>query len=64
MNWEKLLSTERIRKSNMNSKDVRNEFKSDLGRIIFSPALRIMHDKSEIFPLNTGDNIHSIKPKR
>ncbi|MCW3104236.1 MAG: deoxyguanosinetriphosphate triphosphohydrolase [Bacteroidetes bacterium] len=59
MNWEKLLSTARIRKSNMNSKDIRNEFESDFGRIIFSPALRRMHDKTQVFPLTTDDNIHS-----
>lgn len=59
MNWEKLLSTSRIRKSNMNSKDVRNEFESDFGRIIFSPALRRMHDKTQVFPLTSDDNIHS-----
>ncbi len=59
MNWEKLLSTARIRKSEMNSKDIRNEFESDFGRIIFSPALRRMHDKTQVFPLTTDDNIHS-----
>lgn len=59
MNWDKLLSTARIRKSEMNSKDVRNEFESDFGRIIFSPALRRMHDKTQVFPLTSDDNIHS-----
>lgn len=59
MNWEKLLSTERIRKSGKNSNDIRNEFESDFGRIIFSPALRRMHDKTQVFPLTANDNIHS-----
>lgn len=58
MNWEKLLNGERIRKSKR-TKDVRNEFESDLGRIIFSPATRRMHDKTQVFPLTTDDNIHS-----
>lgn len=59
MNWDKLLSTSRVRKSNKSAKDVRNEFESDFGRIIFSPALRRMHDKTQVFPLTSDDNIHS-----
>lgn len=59
MNWEKLLSAERIRKSSKNPNDIRNEFESDFGRIIFSPALRRMHDKTQVFPLTANDNIHS-----
>lgn len=57
MNWKKLLSNNRIRKSKIT--DVRNEFESDYGRIIYSPALRRMHDKTQVFPLTTDDNIHS-----
>jgi dGTPase len=59
MDWKKLLSEKRIRKSNKNPLDVRNEFESDFGRIIFSPALRRMHDKTQVFPLTSDDNIHS-----
>lgn len=57
MDWKKLLSSDRIRKSNPNDK--RNPFESDFGRIIYSPALRRMHDKTQVFPLTTDDNIHS-----
>jgi len=57
MNWKKLLSNERIKRSSLT--DIRNEFESDFGRIIFSPALRRMHDKTQVFPLTTDDNIHS-----
>lgn len=59
MDWKKLLSEKRIRKSSKNPQDVRNEFDSDFGRIIFSPALRRMHDKTQVFPLTSDDNIHS-----
>lgn len=60
MNWDKLLSTKRIRKSSkVDSSDVRNQYESDLGRIIYSPALRRMHDKTQVFPLTTDDNIHT-----
>ena len=58
MNWKKLLNSDRIRVSSR-VKDARNEFESDFGRIIFSPAVRRMHDKTQVFPLTTDDNIHS-----
>lgn len=57
MDWKKLLSNERIKKSK--TKDIRNAFESDFGRIIYSPALRRMHDKTQVFPLTNNDNIHS-----
>lgn len=64
MTWSKLLSEKRIRKSSKKDAsnkrtDIRNEFESDLGRIIYSPALRRMHDKTQVFPLTTDDNIHT-----
>lgn len=57
MNWKKLLTKERLKKSTIT--DIRNEFESDFGRIIYSPALRRMHDKTQVFPLTADDNIHS-----
>lgn len=57
LDWKKLINRNRIKKSNL--KDDRNEFESDYGRIIYSPALRRMHDKTQVFPLTTDDNIHS-----
>ena len=59
MNWTLLFSDERIRKSNPTTDLTRNAFESDFGRIIFSPALRRMHDKTQVFPLTADDNIHS-----
>ena len=41
------------------SGDPRNPFESDFGRVIFSPACRRLHDKTQVFPLTTDDNIHS-----
>jgi dGTPase len=58
MDWEKLLSNFRLRESTRGA-DARNDFESDLGRIIFSPAIRRMHDKTQVFPLTADDNIHS-----
>lgn len=60
MNWKKLLNNNRLRQSSGRTpEDARNDFESDFGRIIFSPALRRMHDKTQVFPLTTDDNIHS-----
>ena len=58
MKWEKLLSNFRLRESTRGA-DTRNDFESDFGRIIFSPAIRRMHDKTQVFPLTADDNIHS-----
>ena len=58
LNWEKLLSSERLRLSGGVSND-RNAFESDYGRVIFSPAIRRMHDKTQVFPLSDDDNIHT-----
>ncbi len=58
MNWNNLINTSRLRESNR-IQDTRSEFESDLGRIIFSPAIRRMHDKTQVFPLETDDNIHT-----
>ncbi len=61
MDWNRLLSTHRLRKSNPKPSvdDQRNSFESDFGRIIFSPAIRRMHDKTQVFPLNSDDNVHT-----
>ncbi|MDC7242804.1 MAG: dNTP triphosphohydrolase [Sphaerochaetaceae bacterium] len=60
MNWGKLLNSERIRKSErITENDPRNEFESDFGRVIFSPATRRMHDKTQVMPLSADDNIHT-----
>ena len=58
MNWQKLLTEQRIRPSQRQS-DPRSAFESDFGRIIFSPATRRMHAKTQVFPLTDDDNIHS-----
>lgn len=58
MDWQKLLTNKRLRPSTR-VKDTRSEFESDYGRIIFSPATRRMHSKTQVFPLTDNDNIHS-----
>lgn len=65
MNWNKYLSTERMRDSSITSEqrkehnDYRTDIESDFGRVIFSSACRRLHDKTQVFPLTTDDNIHS-----
>jgi len=60
MDWTGYLNAERLRPSKRETKnDPRNEFESDFGRINFSPAIRRMHDKTQVFPLTADDNIHS-----
>jgi len=60
MNWEKYLNANRLRESTRDVElDSRNEYESDFGRVIFSPATRRMHDKTQVFPLTADDNIHS-----
>ncbi len=58
MDWNDLLNNTRLRKSKRGV-DARNDFESDFGRIIFSSAMRRMHDKTQVFPLTSDDNIHS-----
>ena len=63
MDWKKLLSYDRERKSTKDNQrdsfDVRTPIESDFGRVIFSPACRRLHDKTQVLPLTSDDNIHS-----
>lgn len=67
MSKENYLSNIRLRKSKtddertkeVENKDKRNSFESDFGRVVFSSACRRLHDKTQVFPLTSDDNIHS-----
>lgn len=68
MNWNDcFMSVSRLRESGTDGKreslsgdtDKRTAAESDFGRVIFSPACRRLHDKTQVFPLTTNDNIHS-----
>lgn len=63
IDWNKYLSAERSRQSSYskgaNVLDERIAFESDFGRAVFSSASRRMHDKTQVMPLNSDDNVHS-----
>ena len=62
---EKLFARERLRESSVTqrerseARDARDDFESDLSRALFSSAARRLHDKTQVFPLTSDDNIHS-----
>lgn len=57
INWKKYLSEKRWRDESVidPAKDSRNPFEIDFGKVIFCPALRRMHDKTQVIPLSSGD---------
>ena len=59
LQWKMLLNEKRLRDSGSKGYGVRNSFESDYGRVIYSPAIRRMHDKTQVFPLSDDDNIHT-----
>ena len=68
MEWSKYLSSERASKRTKGGveDDKRTPFESDYGRVMFSSAIRRMHDKTQVIPLTNGDSVltrltHSIQ---
>lgn len=59
INWDKYLSQKRWRDEDVldKEKDRRNPFEVDFGKVVFCPALRRMHDKTQVIPLSSGDCI-------
>lgn len=51
--------TDERRKTGDLVSDLRSPIESDYGRLVFSSAFRRLHDKTQVFPLTTNDNIHS-----
>lgn len=54
IDWDKYLSSDRFRESEFNGRiqnkennEFRTPFESDFGRVIFSSAIRRMHDKTQ-----------------
>jgi dGTPase len=59
LNWNKLLSTERVSPSPKIKVDHRSEFERDYDRALFSTPVRRLQDKAQVFPLESNDSIHT-----
>lgn len=61
MNWNELLSGERIRsfQKSTTTRDLRTEFEKDYHRIIGSASFRRLQDKTQVFPLDKSDYIRT-----
>lgn len=62
--WDNLLSNKRLRKLDNDNKkittrDTNYSFDSDYKRIITSPAFRRLQDKTQVFPLERNDFVHT-----
>jgi len=63
MTWNKLLSTKRTRElmggRASRTGDLRDEFRRDYGRVVFSTPLRRLQDKAQVFPLEDHDAVRT-----
>ncbi|MEO1051515.1 MAG: deoxyguanosinetriphosphate triphosphohydrolase [Bacteroidota bacterium] len=60
MNWEKLLSSERVgQKRKGHEGQARSAFEQDYDRIIFSHPFRRLQDKTQVHPLPIYDFVHT-----
>ena len=59
MNWEQLLSSNRVNSKSSGSKPDRSEFEIDYDRIVFSLPFRRLQDKTQVFPLPEDDFVHN-----
>ncbi|MFP4134779.1 MAG: deoxyguanosinetriphosphate triphosphohydrolase [Halothece sp.] len=58
MEWEKLLSKERLDNDEIKTEKGRNDFHKDYDRIIFSGAFRRLGKKTQVHPMPDNDHIH------
>lgn len=61
MEWDRLLSRERLGKNGKDSPERpgRSEFDSDIGRVTFSGAFRRLGRKTQVHPMAPNDHVHS-----
>lgn len=60
--WNYYLSGVRLRKEEIKERDIndsRNDFEDDYSRLIFSPAVRRLQDKAQVFPLDSSDFVRT-----
>lgn len=58
MNWEQLLSAQRLSSSSL-PEDIRSQFQRDYDRIIFSSPFRRLQNKTQVFPLPGSVFVHN-----
>ena len=58
MQWEQLLTTERLSGFGNNAPG-RSAFNSDFGRVLYSSAFRRLQDKTQVFPLGRNDYVRT-----
>lgn len=59
MDWQLLLSANRIGQAAQPEPSVRSDFQRDGDRILFSAAFRRMQDKTQVFPLEKNDYVRT-----
>lgn len=59
MEWNRLLSTERLRRPDATPQEGRNPFQQDIDRITFSAAFRRLAHKTQVHPLSPNDHVHT-----
>jgi dGTPase len=59
MDWTKLLSPNRRRKSIRDPEEARAEFQRDYDRALFSAAVRRLQDKAQVHPLERNDSVRT-----
>ncbi|MCR5579649.1 MAG: hypothetical protein K6F74_10680 [Prevotella sp.] len=60
INWDNYLKPDMKRQSGTLASvgwDSRNQFESDLGRVVFCPAFRRMYDNTQVITLTNGNTI-------
>ncbi len=59
MDWNRLLTTQRLGMEENVRHDARSEFQRDYDRLIFSPAFRRLQNKTQVFPLPGSVFVHN-----
>jgi len=59
LNWERLLSAERLRRADARSTPTRSPFQQDADLVVFSGAFRRLQDKTQVQPLAEGGRVRS-----
>ena len=59
MEWQRLLSSDRLRRPDAVPQKGRSPFQQDIDRITFSAAFRRLAHKTQVHPLSPNDHVHT-----